>query len=122
DPSDLRVPPGLDEHLAHCPECREQWQAHREMLRLKDDEHPQLSPGFNARLRRRLEAESASVSAPRRWPWLALGLYATAAAALSLVILARLDWSWVPALDPAERVLGVLGLLAFPIVGLFDLS
>jgi anti-sigma factor RsiW len=107
--------------MAQCPECRAQWRAHREMLAgLSGAEAPQLSPGFNARLMRRLERESAPAPA-RTWPWLALRLYVIAAALLSLFILARLDWSWVPALTPAGRVACVLGLLATPLVALFDL-
>jgi hypothetical protein len=83
-------------------------------------EPPRLSPGFNARLMRRLEQESAPAPA-RTWPWIALRLYAVAAALLSLFILARLDWSWVPALTSAGRVVWVLALLATPLVALFDL-
>lgn len=121
DPSDRPAPAELAEHMAQCPECRAQWHAHREMLEgLSGAEPPRLSPGFNARLMRRLERESVAAPA-RTWPWLALRLYAAAAALLSLFILARLDWSWVPALTPAGRIACVLGLLATPMVALLDL-
>lgn len=58
---------------------------------------PDLSPGFEARLHRRLET--------RRGRWL-LAAYWTVAGAVSLWILARLYWSW-----PGFLALAALGSL-----------
>lgn len=122
EPSDPSISPGLEEHLAECPECRDQWGLHREMVEhLSGGAASHLSPGFNARLMRRLAQERAPLPA-RSWPWLALGVYAVAAAFVSVVILARLDWSWVLAVPPVARAAGGIGVLATPIVLLVDFS
>jgi hypothetical protein len=77
---------------------------------------PDLSPGFEARLHRRLET--------RRGRWL-LAAYWNVAGAASLWILLRLDWSWsgllalaavVPFFLTASgwRLLAALGRLMYP--------
>lgn len=122
DPFDRLEPGELDAHLAQCPECCARWHQHRQMLELMGGaEPPRLSPGFNARLMSRLNQES-SLAAVQTGPWIALRIYAVAAALLSLFILARLDWSWMSSLTPMGKVLCALALLATPMVALFDFS
>ena len=111
------TPPDWEDHLARCPDCR----AHAALssaLRaaLATTPVPALAPGFEARLRRRLE-QSATVAARRRDRWI-MAAYWTVAVAASLVILARLDWqSWTgsAARWPGLLALAILGpLLAAP--------
>jgi len=122
DPADRPAPADLEAHLAQCPDCRASWRQHRQMLALlAGAEPPRLSPGFNAHLMSRLARERAPAAA-RTGPWIALRIYTLAAALLSLVLLSRLDWSWVSSLTPTEHVLYALALLATPIAALFDFS
>lgn len=112
------IPPDWEDHLARCPECRAEAALSSELrAALAPTPVPALAPGFEARLRRRLE-QSAAGAARRRDRWI-MAAYWAAAVAASLVILARLDWQpWTSgsaARWPGLLTLAVLGpLLAAP--------
>ena len=107
------------EHLAGCADCAEQARADALLQEALNEPVPELSPGFEAGLRRELRTRTAAQPARARRPgrlrpagiW-ALAAYGTAAAAASAVILARLPWESMAASPVLGMALGAVALLS----------
>lgn len=77
----------LEEHIAHCPSCREQQAADDELRALFDGvSPPHLSPEFGSSLRRRLAAE---LPARTRRRCLVMRAYWLTVAAISVLLLVQ---------------------------------
>jgi hypothetical protein len=91
-----------DAHLAACAGCRTRMEGFRAVSSALDEwETPELSPWFNARLRRRIaEEEALQWSWRRAFDWLRRPATATAFAAV-LVLGTTAVWMARPAIPPA---------------------
>ena len=105
---------GLSEwsgHVERCPDCEGQWLAHRMLTAgLADRAVPELSTGFEVRLRRRLTSE-IDVRPLRGWKLAAMAAYV-------VVGLGGLAWALrgvpLPAIDPSSPWVLAGALLAAP--------
>lgn len=102
------------DHLAGCADCREQDRADALLRGALAAPAPELAAGFDGRLLLRLEARAARRSAGGlgRSAWWLLAGYGTAAAAVSVVILARLPWQSLTPSPALGITLGALALLS----------
>ena len=105
---------GWREHLAGCAECREQQRADALLRDALAGPAPELSPAFEAGLRRELERRATARRSGRLRPaglW-ALAAYGAAALAASVAILARLPWESLAPSPALGMALGALALLS----------
>jgi hypothetical protein len=99
----------VEHHLTVCPGCRERAEGFRSVVQVLEDwDTPQISPWFNARLRRRIAAEEALGWNWRRalaWTSAWLKQPVTAAAFAAVLMVGSLAvWTSRPATRPAPQI------------------
>jgi anti-sigma factor RsiW len=100
------LPAPLAEHAAGCGRCRERLEAHRMLAAaFADRPVPELSPGFDGRLRERISRER------RRLRVLLYGYWAAALVAIGMILAAADLPSAIP--EPAKGPLIAVLLLTF---------
>jgi len=77
----------VERHLTACAECRTRIKDLRGLLGVLDEwRGAEVSPGFPAAVRQRIEAESAGAARSGSWRWVYAGALAVAAAVLLVII------------------------------------
>lgn len=98
------------EHVEACPECREQWRAHRLLVEsLAGREIPELSPHFDARLDRKLAAE-VEIRPLRGWRRAAMLGYTATALALLAWAVSRVPLPAIDAMAPFTAIAVAFGV------------
>jgi len=105
------------EHLRRCRRCCAQATSDAALRQGFAAPPPELSCGFETRLRRRLDARRTPARWRPAWGW-TLAVYVTAATLASIVILSHLSWQ-IP-LAPRGLGLTVVALVVFSPLLLFD--
>ncbi|MEE8525074.1 MAG: hypothetical protein V3T72_14150 [Thermoanaerobaculia bacterium] len=111
-------------HREGCPSCRDQWTMDLEFRRAFAAPLPALSSGFEQALHQRLRAEDARGANPRGLGRFLMPVYWLGAAAVSLFIVAGIEWPAGAGFSSAAILVSLLtlGVPAFFLTRQFGLS